>query len=452
MLARTLVFAFVSLLMFSSHSVAADSWKAGVAKANITPQKLMWMSGYGARDKPAEGKLTDLWAKAVVLEDAAGSRAVLVTLDLVGIGRDTSTAVCESLQRQYGLQRRQVALNCSHTHCGPVVARNLRAMYFFGEDQWNLVDEYEAFLKQQIVEVVGAALKNLAPGTIGWSQGEATFAVNRRENKEPEVPELIRQNKLKGPVDHAVPVLTVRNEKGELTAVVFGYACHATVMGFYQWSGDYPGFAQIELEKAHPGAIALFWAGCGADQNPLPRRKQELAEQYGKQLADSVEKVLAGKLTPLTGNLDTKYAEVALPLDKVPSRDELQSQAALTDKFKAQRAKLLLAQIDAGKPLGQTYPYPVQLWRLGEGPLWITLGGEVVVDYVLRLKQELGRERTWVAGYTNDVMAYIPSRRVLIEGGYEGGGAMVYYGLPTIWAPQVEEVVVKQVHDLVNAK
>src|SRR5207237_17396 len=114
--------------------------------------------------------------------------------------------------------RRQVALNCSHTHCGPVVARNLGAMYFFGEDQRQLVDEYEAFLKEQIINVVGAAIKNLAPSTVAWSQGEATFAVNRRENKEAEVPDLIRENKLKGPVDHAVPVLTVRNEKGELSA------------------------------------------------------------------------------------------------------------------------------------------------------------------------------------------------------------------------------------------
>src|ERR1051326_8333016 len=73
---------------------AATAWKAGVAKINITPEKLMWMSGYGARTKPAEGKLTELWAKALVLEDATGRRAVLVTLDLVGIDRNLSVEVC----------------------------------------------------------------------------------------------------------------------------------------------------------------------------------------------------------------------------------------------------------------------------------------------------------------------------------------------------------------------
>jgi len=68
----------------------------------------------------------------------------------------------------------------------------------------------------------------------------------------------------------------------------------------------------------------------------------------------------------------------------------------------------------------------------------------VVVDYALRLKKELGA--VWVAGYSNDVMAYIPSLKVLKEGGYEGGGAMVYYGLPAVWAPRVEEMIVDAVH------
>jgi hypothetical protein len=92
----------------------------------------------------------------------------------------------------------------------------------------------------------------------------------------------------------------------------------------------------------------------------------------------------------------------------------------------------------------------VQAWQLGDGPTLAALGGEVVVDYALRLKNELGPDRTWVMGYANDVMAYIPSLRVLKEGGYEGGGAMVYYGLPTVWHPRVEEMIVAAVHEQVK--
>ena len=111
---------------------------------------------------------------------------------------------------------------------------------------------------------------------------------------------------------------------------------------------------------------------------------------------------------------------------------------------------MLLDEMDNGKPLRQTYPYPVGVWRIGDEIQFVILGGEVVVDYAIRLKAELSGTKTWVAGYSNDVMAYIPSRRVLREGGYEGGGAMVYYGLPTVWSPEVENQVVKEVHRQVS--
>src|SRR5262249_1801375 len=142
--------------------------------------------------------------------------------------------------------------------------------------------------------------------------------------------------------------------------------------------------------------------------------------------------------------------EVPLALDKLPTRDDLVKDSQSTSKYAAQRATVLLRQIDDGKPLSQTYPYPVQIWRVGKGLTWVTLGGEVVVDYSIRIKRELGAGRTWVAGYTNDVMAYIPSLRVLKEGGYEGGGAMLYYGLPTIWGPDVEETILNGVHQLLD--
>src|SRR5690349_10529955 len=99
----------------------AASWKAGVAKVRITPERFMWMSGYGARNKAAEGKLQDLWAKALVLEDPDGHRGILVTMDLVGIPRDLSVAVRDELKKQYGLGREAIILSVSHTHTGPVL-------------------------------------------------------------------------------------------------------------------------------------------------------------------------------------------------------------------------------------------------------------------------------------------------------------------------------------------
>ena len=441
-----LAFFLVVLTQHSKVAQAAD-WQAGAAKANITPPSLMWMAGYGSRDHIAEGKLTDLWAKALVLQDPAGNRAALITLDLVGIDRGLSQAICGELQSKFGLKREQVAINCSHTHTGPVVAKNLRPMHYemLTAEQKQQVEEYAAYVEEKVVATVGEALQKLSPSSLSWGSGKTTFAVNRRTNKEPLVPEQRAAGRLVGPVDHDVPVLAVRDTSGKLTAVAFGYACHATVLSFYQWSGDYPGFAQMALEEMHPQCVALFWAGCGADQNPLPRRTVEKAKEYGGRLASAVEDVLAAPMIPVSGALQMAYAEIDAPLAALPTREQLAADANSKDKFVASRARALLADVDAGKPLPQKYPYPVQTWKIGPDVQWVFLGGEVVVDFSLRLKSELSGTRTWVAGYSNDVMAYIPSRRVLTEGGYEGGGAMVYYGLPTIWVPEIEEVIVAEV-------
>jgi hypothetical protein len=433
-------------VLFAPAVVAAEpTWQAGFAKVAITPDRPMWMSGYSSRTAPADGKETELWAKAAVLQDGAGHKIVLVTLDLVGIDRALSQAVCKLIQDRYKLPREAVILSVSHTHCGPVVGTNLRSMYFLDAEQAKRVDDYTRALPEKIVRAVDAAAADLAPVKLTWGVGTAGFAVNRRENKEKDVPDLMARRQLKGPTDHDVPVLAAHHDKGKLKGVVFGYACHATVLSYQKWCGDYPGFAMIDLEAAHPGAIAMFFAGCGADQNPLPRRTVELAREYGKQLAAAVDAMLARPMTPVGPEWAGTYKEIDLPLAEVPTREAL-ARATLSDnKYEAARAKMLLKKLDGDGSIPAAYPYPVQAWRLGKVLTLLTLGGEVVVDYSLRLKKELG-PGTWVMGYANDVMAYIPSARVLEEGGYEGGGAMVYYGLPSPWGPRVEELIVAEAH------
>lgn len=429
-------------------------WKAGVAKVVITPEEPMWMSGYASRNHPSDGKLHDLWAKALVLEDEAGAKAVLITLDLVGIDRQTSHEICKAISSRHNVPRASIALCTSHTHTGPVVGTNLMSMYRekLNDEQKQRIADYTKALTRKVIAVAGDAIKDLAPVELATGLGKATFAVNRRNNREADVPELREKGDLKGPVDHEVPVLTVKDAKGKLKAIVCGYACHATVLSFNQWSGDWPGFAQIEIEKDHPGAMCLFWAGCGADQNPLPRRTVELAEHYGRQLANAVGEVLAKDMKPITGKLGLHYAEVDLPLAELPTKEAIQKDTDSKDQYVAARAKMLLEEIERNGKLSPTYPYPIQLWQLGDGVDFALLGGEVVVDYSLRLKTEWPETELWVAGYSNDVMAYVPSRRVLKEGGYEGASSMIYYGLPTVWSPEIEEMIVKALMQLKGQK
>jgi hypothetical protein len=410
----------------------------------------MWMAGYGSRERPSNGLGTDLWAKALVLEDPAKRRGLLITLDLIGIDRQLAASICRQLEGEYGLQRHQIAISTSHTHSGPVVGRNLAPLHYLLVDkqQQELIDRFAERLQASIVDVAGQAIDAMVEAQLSWGAGRATFAVNRRDNPAREVARLRVEQALRGPSDHDVPVLAVRDTKERLTAVLFGYACHATVLDALEWSGDFPGYAQQALEANHPDCVAMFFAGCGADQNPLPRRSVELAKHYGRRLANAVDAVLlTTQMQPLEAELTTRYREIDLPLGTLPTAAEVAADVESENQYVRARATILQQQLMEDGQLQSTYPYPVATWQLADQIQLVFLGGEVVVDYAARLKTELLGRSTWVAAYSNDVMAYVPSRRVLAEGGYEGGGAMVYYGLPSPWAPEVEEMIVAAVKE-----
>jgi len=430
---------------------AAESvWRVGMARANITPREPMWMAGYAARKHPAEGTLHDLWVKVLALEDSNGHRAVVVTSDLAGFSKLNYDAIVADAKKRCGLDRSQLKLTCSHTHSGPVIREPAYDCYQLDDQQLALVNSYSLALEKTIVDKIAEALANLSPATLWAGEGKTEFAVNRRNNRESEVPAIRERGEaLKGPNDFAVPVLVVRSPDGEPRAVVFGYACHATTVSIYEWSGDYPGFAQIAVEQKHPGVLAMFYQGCGADQNPLPRRTVELCQQYGKTLAEAVEETLTKPLRPVAPRLHTAFELVELPYGEQPTADELQP---LSEKnnYQGRWAKRILEFLEKGESLPKSYPdYPVQVWKLGEDQLWISLGGETVVDYALTFKQAFGPQ-TWVNGYTNDVMSYIPSERVWKEGGYEAGGFSAF-GLPAkTWTPDIQDRITSAVDRLVK--
>jgi neutral ceramidase len=168
-------------------------------------------------------------------------------------------------------------------------------------------------------------------------------------------------------------------------------------------------------------------------------------------LAVAVGEVLGGRTTPLEPSARAGFAEVPLRFARTPSKEELEQKLETGSRYEKNWAKNLLADLDDGG-ITMTYSYPVQVWTLGNKLRWVALGGEVVVDYSLRLKQELGIDSTWVTGYANDVMGYIPSERVLFEGGYEGGGAMLYYQKPSPWSPGLEDQIIQQVHELAQTQ
>lgn len=425
---------------------STPGWKAGVARVVITPEQPMWMAGYGFRDHPSEGTLQDLWAKALALEDANGKKVVLVTSDIVGFSKILSDNIRKRLKSKFGLSQSQIILNSSHTHTGPEVDSEKFKWRSTNTDpdQIKRIEQYSRKLEDNIVSLVGKALSSLQPVQLYAQNGITRFQVNRRNNHEAS---LNTFTDLKGPNDYAVPVIKVVNKAGDLLAVAFGYACHATVLSSYKWSGDYPGFAQLELEKSHSGATALFFQCAGADQNPLPRRTVALAHQYGRELAAAVDRVLDEDMRSLEPRLSTAYSEIELQFDTPLSKEELLNMAKNSSGIKKRWAGYMLGIIGSGRPLMTSYPYPIQVWKLGDQSIMI-LGGETVVEYSIELKKIFGQD-IFVLGYSNDPnMAYIPSSSILKEGGYEGEISQMGKGLPSKWAPNIENVIIQEIKRL----
>lgn len=161
---RTLVY-LLGVLALPFDAVDAD-WKAGTARAVITPQKPLWMAGYGGRTAPADGKLHDLFIRVLALEDSAGHRGIVLSSDTLGIPQPMYDDIAVLLKTRYGLDRSQFMLNASHTHCGPVLKGALHDIYPLTDGQLRDVIEYSDWLTAEIVTTIGQALDDLQPATV----------------------------------------------------------------------------------------------------------------------------------------------------------------------------------------------------------------------------------------------------------------------------------------------
>jgi neutral ceramidase len=420
---------------------APQAWRAGSASIDITPDRSLWMAGFAARTQASQGVALPLHAKALALKCGNQPTAVLVTADLLGVTAGMTDRVAALVQRRRGLRRPSILFNASHTHCGPVVDEQLSVAYGLTAAQLADIRTYTAQLEDRLATLIGQAVSRLEPAQLSYAQGEADFAANRRTAFVPV-----------GPVDHTVHVLRVDSPNRGLKAIVFGYACHNTTLPptVVQFHGDYAGVAQAALEARHPETTAMFVAGCGADANPLPRGTMEHVNAHGASLADAVDRVLNSQ-SPVAVTFRATYGTVDLPFVDEPARARWHSQLKIDPIYLERHAAVMKRLMERDGRLPAAQRDPIQVWEFA-GFTLVALGGEVVVDYALRLAREYPGRRMWVAGYSNDVFGYVPSLRVLREGGYEGGDAMIYYARPGPFNEQVEELIVGKVQQLIGGR
>ena len=420
---------------------AADppAYRAGAAKVEITPAHPVRLNGFGFRRAESEGVRHPIFARALALDTGDGKPAVLVTADVLGMPADLYDILAGRLAKA-GVAKDRLAVAATHTHTGPMLAGANATIFGVPIPPEHLahIEQYTPVFLDKLESVVLAAVKDMKPVRLAWGVGSVGFAKNRRTPG--------------GPTDHDLPVLVVKDEAGAVTAVYTTYACHAVTLSENKVGGDWPGFAASAVEDAFPGAVGLVSVGCGADQNPtsgVTGDKVDVAIAQGRELAAEVRRVAGQFLAPVTGPLVSTVTTVELPLIDPPPRSEWEEKAKKFDPI-GHHARVTLAKLDRGEQLPKAVSYPVQTWAFGDSLAMVHLPGEVVVDYATRLKGELDRRRVWLTAYANNAPCYIPSERILKEGRYEGGGAMIYYDPGRPFKPGLENMIVGAVKDQIG--
>jgi hypothetical protein len=426
--------------------VCGAGFKAGFGTRKITPPMPIWLEGFAARTHPAEGIAHDIWTKALALQDAKGQKLIVITADLTTMPRDMLDMVAARVMHHHRIERSQLLINLSHTHSGPM----LRWPENADREMLHRIEGYRNTVMDSMTAAADDAVVGLRPARIAYGSGKIGFSHNRRQRApgggfvfgmDPD-----------GPVDQSVPVLQVTGEDGRARGVLFGLACHPSALTpeFYVVSGDYAGVAQAAWEKEHPGATALFIQLCGGDQTTYPRRKMELAEKYGRELAAEVDRVATTAMKPVRSPLRVAMLTTELPF--APFSIELFEQQAKTgDPIASKHAERMLKLYASGQPPLPRMPYTMQAIQFGKDLTLLAMNGEPTVDYSLRVKKEYGADGMIVAGYSNAMTSYIPSLRVLREGGYEARDAILMSSFPGPLAEQAEETIFSGIRELMQA-
>lgn len=418
----------------------APPLQIGVARIDVTPSGPIRLTGFVARKTESEGVEQHLWAKALALGSDREGPSILVTVDNCGVGAQVIDAVAARLKQKVGISRDHFAVCSSHTHSGPMT--DGFAANIFAEDlppeQQEHIHRYTAELTDKLESVALAALADRSPGRLKWARGTVGFAANRRTKD--------------GPTDRSFSALMVTDLGGLLRVVLVNYACHCTTLGseINRVHGDWAGDAQEAIEQAHPGVVAMVSIGCGADSNPSPRGGADfgrtLSRLHGRAAAAELD-LLLSQGTELTSLPTCRYREFSLPFEALPDRAGWE-QRAKQSGIVGYHARRNLQRLDRGETLPTTLPYRVQTWSFGDRLSMVFLAGEVVVDYALRLQRDFDPDRLWINAYANDVPCYIPSRRLLTEGGYEAESSLWYYDRPARLAPETEDRIHGAIRDL----
>ncbi|MBT3344538.1 MAG: hypothetical protein HN712_20325 [Gemmatimonadetes bacterium] len=419
--------------------------RVGIHKIDITPEEPVWLTGYADRDHKSEGVYAPLHGGAIYLE-GGHDRALILTADVIGFSPPADAETRSALADVTGLLPRQIVLTATHTHCAPFFSPWIMP----GREE----PGYRAFLIAQLQKAALQAMATATAGRIGMSRGHSAFGVNRRR-PDGEDGVLFAPHP-EGPIDRDLDTLWLYGEADQLIGSLTVYGCHPTSLSGYDVGPDYPGFLCRRLAE-QSGAPALFATGCAGDIRPwfggrpadtFPRPDLEELIQGGESMADEAMLGRSEERTVDAEEMKIDHIVHRLPYDRRMTVEELRATAAGGDPWLKTWAQLMLEQRAHGEP-ADACPHEIQVLQLSPDLRAVFLGGEILSEIGLHIKQVLSPATTISVAYSNGLIAYVPSANAHPLGGYEVDGSHHYFRRPARFTAEAESLIVEQTQALV---
>ena len=400
----TMVLVGMVLLTCVFGSSAHGELKGGTAKVDITPPVGAWLSGYGSRNKPSEGILDPLYAKALVLDDGR-EKIAIVSADLLWVPLKITNEIRQKVQEKIGIPQQNIMICGTHTHFAPKIDRIAKDWPDAAAAE---IDEsYVQVFKKKIFDSIMLADRDIKEVKLGVGKGEMTEIVYNRRTKKPDgtvamtfnLPPASKDLTF-GPVDPELCLLRVDDSDGDLVAAVVNYACHP-VSGdpirdkFYYISADYPGYTAQVIEQAE-GGNCIFLLGTAGNMNPIRLNRKHPRMQTGKALGGAALRHIQFTQPCSDVKISTLKQQVSLPLKKDLPPERL---------------------LSVGKD-AETQNSEIQVLRIGDVYI-LGLPGEILVEIGLEIKAKAGIENLFVVSLANDIVGYVCPRAAYKEGGYE---------------------------------
>ena len=418
----------IILLSCVFSSFAKGELKGGTAKVDITPPIGAWLSGYGSRDKPSEGILDPLYAKALILDDGQ-SKIAIVSADLLWVPLEMTNEIRQKVQEKIGIPQENIMICGTHTHFAPKIDRIAKD---WPDAAVAEIDEsYVQVLKKKIFDSIMLADKGIKEVKLGIGKGEMTEIVYNRRTKKPDGSVAMTFNLPPaspdltfGPIDPELCLLRVDDSDGALVAAVVNYACHP-VSGdpirekFFYMSADYPGYTAQVVEQAE-GGNCIFLLGTAGNMNPVRINMKNPRIQTGKALGGAALRHIQFTQPCSNVKISALKQPVILPLKKdLPPERKL----SVSKDSEIQNTE-------------------IQVLRIGDVYI-VGLPGEVLVEIGLEIKAKAGIENLFVVSLANDAVGYVCPRGAYKEGGYEPGAG-------TNLAPGAGEIVTERALQLIE--